>query len=810
MMRSISLLLALLMLLPSLAAAELIDGQAAFKSWSGYWWSFNGGALSNGYSRWTDEPAPIEKYELYVNGAYPGDATRWEDTYHYDPAAPNWFGLCHAWAAAATVENIPFVPSVIGGVLFRIGDKKGLITLAHDNDVNLAVRGTNSPVDFHVFLLKYLHENRRAFVADLGGADETWFYPIYRFSMDITSGSGYKDVKCYIWYADDRVDADFCGTVEMPSYFEYRLTVNSAGEITGGSWQGNSVYQHPKSLFYPLETASTNPYIDYETIKSIALSRDDELESDNPVRLPEGEQVLISLNDDAYYVDCAAGDLLSLDFDRIDADDPYSHIVVTAPDGKVVLDEYLREKLSLRYTAAVAGRYVVSITRTSYDKAGICRVTCAVRSNRDRCQPSLRSGSAWNGFALTNTGTTAVENVAVVACNSDGTPQRTLLSPRTWQPGERYLATLSMFPLPLHVKNAARALKITNGAALQQVYIGGEWGKNMSGFGSNDPGAAALVIPDTSSMYDAGKAVDFGVVNISSGSHDVIFDLYNAAGESVGTRTVSVPPYTTVQYGEGNNPFHTNIDNAWYLIHTDAPVLRGYINWRYGGTKYESLAALGDSATSLIMPHVAVDSSWNTKVTVINPAAVSTTVTFNLLTGGVYASEQLQLAPHEKRTLLLGGDIFTAVSRPVLGTTALAVQATEPVCGYVSYETAEGLTRVPLLAPRLHASVLTVPHIASDSYWWTGVALCNPGQGAVDVTIIAYDDSGEPIAGGVVQRRIERQSKDVFAVRSLFPAMVLDKTPAWLRIESSGVIAGLVLYGGVDNNVVTGCPLTAP
>lgn len=798
------LICSVFLLLPLLSHAEIIEAEADFTAWSGYWWSTNGGGLANGYGL-TGEPAPLEKYEQYTLGGYPHNATLWELQNHYDPAAPSWFGQCHAWASAAVYENIDFVPTVINHILYRVGDKKGLLTAAHHDDP--AVRVAGDPVSFHSFLLTYILENGRGFVADLGSPDEAWFYPIYRFSMDVTKSSSALFVKCYIWYADDRVDPDYLGTNEKIAYYEYRLDLNSNGEIVTGAWTGVSVNNHPKSEFYPLSPQAANPYIDYETIKQIATTRDDELESDQVVRLDQGQRTLVLLNKDEYFIDCKEGELLRIDLKRLDRDSQRTQVVLRDDTGNVWYDALLDDSSSIKVVAPVDSRFDLTFSRPNYDEPGIYQVECEVSSPLDVLQPSLRRGSAWNGFAITNASDIAINDVSLVSCDAEGRPLMTLIDPVTFNPGEKKIFNLSTFAIPLHEQGQAYSLRLTHGNKLQSLFLGGDWQQNMSGFGPDMPVSSRIVIPDTSSMFDALKAVNFGVTNRSQVALPVEFKLYNAQGTSMGSRTEVLSPLSIENYSETSNPFNTSINDGWYVVNAPSQSLQGFTSWRSGLQQYESLPGLSDFGTIFSVPHLAVDVNWNTYITLINMSDQPNTVTCRLLQGGIYAEDQVILAPHQKRLLPMGEQLFATIPASVLNASALELLSTAEMTGYFTYQADQSNARIPLLAPRLFSTSLTIPHVASDDYWWTGIALINLSTKDTAYTLTSYDSNGQKIYGGSVTRSIMRQSKDVFALNSVFTAVDV-KNIAWIKIESiQQQVAGIVLYGGMPIDVVTGCVL---
>lgn len=794
------LICSVFLLLPLLSHAKTIEAEADFTAWSGYWWSTNGGGLANGYGSW-GEPAPLEKFEQLTLGHYPDQATNWELENHYDPGAPDWFGQCHAWASAAATENIDIVPSVIDHILFRVGDKKGLLTASHHDDP--AVRVAGDAVSFHAFLLKYILQARRGFVADLGGTGEAWFYPIYRFSMNISETSSTQIVRCQIWYADDQVKPDFQGTVEHSASYEYQLDLNAAGEIVSGQWLGASVNNHPKSAFYPLSPQAANPYIDYSTIKYVATHRDDELESPHSVRLPQGIHTLVSLDEDSYYIDCLAGDLLLLNFTQMDDVSELANIVLKDDQGTIWYDAPLDGTAAIRIPVTTDSRFTLTVSRSDYMNSGIYQLQCEVSSPQDVIQPSLRKGSAWNGFALTNASNHAVKDVSVVSCDDQGRPLSTFLGPVDLLPGEKKMFTLSSFSVPLHEQGQSDTLRIVHGADLQTVFLGGDWQLNMSGFGPDTPVVSRFVIPDTSSMFDVLKAIDFGILNRGRQSQSLTLHLYSQQGFSLGSRSEVISPLTVKTYSESNNPFSASIDNGWYLVDGSSVSLQGFTNWRKGLQQYESMPGLSDFGTMFSVPHLAVDTVWNTQLTLINTTSQFNSVTCHLLQDGIYAEESIILAPYEKCVLTLGKELFASISPADLSQSALEIRSAGEMTGYFTYQEAQANARIPLVASRCIANSLIVPHVASDDYWWTGIALSNLTTQSTQLTLTPYNASGQPLSAAAVSRTINRQSKDVFALRSVFVPSVLAEM-AWLEIDSTVPVNGLVLYGGAPGDVVSG------
>jgi hypothetical protein len=134
--------------------------------WSGSWWPFSTGKLSQGYhgdDNFTyDEDtedftpvdgiddhdlAPLRKYDLFVerrHGENPGaaylelkgDGDGFEhhiygakkQEYDDEGISYGWWGHCNGWAAAAIMEREPYAPITAEGIRFDVADLKGLLT----------------------------------------------------------------------------------------------------------------------------------------------------------------------------------------------------------------------------------------------------------------------------------------------------------------------------------------------------------------------------------------------------------------------------------------------------------------------------------------------------------------------------------------------------------------------------------------------------------------------------------------------------------------------------------------------------------
>src|SRR5436190_476894 len=126
----------LIPLLVFFAAAAPVGAQQAEEAtadivpWSGWWWPAAAGHLVRGYHY--GDPGALVKHDQ-VTGK---QAAEWEKStpYHFDLGGPDWWGHCHAWAAASILEPEPHREVTQELTTFHIGDLKGLLSEAHFAD----------------------------------------------------------------------------------------------------------------------------------------------------------------------------------------------------------------------------------------------------------------------------------------------------------------------------------------------------------------------------------------------------------------------------------------------------------------------------------------------------------------------------------------------------------------------------------------------------------------------------------------------------------------------------------------------------
>lgn len=219
---------------------------------------------------------------------------------------PTWYGICHAWAAAAIMEPEPKCNVEKNGVLFRPYDIKALMSQVYDGaEINVVFTGARfdgpdypankdkygryknpsrldvGPGFFHLSVANILGKHKKSFIVDVASDSEVWNQPLRSYKVlqmelvDIKDaslqyfGTDYypfnKDAK-YLAYTElalswiDESDEDgeliATGRVDKSTttrVYKYFLEMDAAHKIIGGEWLHNSRYNHPDFLWFPTE-----------------------------------------------------------------------------------------------------------------------------------------------------------------------------------------------------------------------------------------------------------------------------------------------------------------------------------------------------------------------------------------------------------------------------------------------------------------------------------------------------------------------------------------------------------------------------
>ena len=791
--------------------------EASSRPWSGYWWPYAYGGLGTGFD-YRGKPAPLEKYNLHMTGRTSGTALDWYLRVNYDPGAPGWYGLCAYWARAACFEDIDILPSSENNLIFRIGDKKGLLTLAHNSDTGESGDATEQPEVFHLWLLNYIRDEKKAFVADLDSGPEVWSYAIYKYDMETSRSGNVESVRVTVYYADDHVDPDFRGTQTRSSTYTYDLFLDGTGAITGGQWTGLSIARHPSGLAFPLVVNTYLPGLDYQEVLRLARSKDDFLEKGSEiVEIDPGKYNLILLDEDAYRVPAVSGDILSVQIEKEPGSLQDIDVVVQDGNGAEVRRAIVSESKPMDILiTSTAPPYVIRLTQADYADPNIYVLKADVKRSYNRDVPYIpKANEWWSGFALTNPGSVGVDRVTVTTRDRQGAPIQTVLGtvlePLRLGPGEKRLFLFDDFPVRPHELSETTRLTLTADGPVEFLNLFGAENRSLATFVLGDAPDSRLVIPDTALHMSPGVKMFGGVKNDSFEETQVTLRLYSAAGIPLKEVSSAIAARGWLTIEPGFAPFYNSMPKSgWIEIQGNGVQPLSGFQYTSDPSGVETLFALPVGASKKIVPHVPEPGYWKTRVTLINPNDTDNPVKLHLARAGADGGEDLDivLASHQKQVLEIQ-DRFGKREGEPLYHSILEITGLYPLVGYFTYSTISGkdYASYPLLDETHFKSMLSLPHYpGDDGYWWTGVVVCNPsGVAAVTVRMEPYDHNGNLLEGSVISVNLPPGAYDVFEVASRFGESAPGISFIKFRTEGdSDVIGGFYLYGDSGNRILSG------
>ena len=787
--------------------------QAASVPWSGYWWPVMQGGLGTG-GDYRGHPAPLEKYHLYTDGVMTGEALNQYLNIAYDPTAPAWYGLCLHWARAACFEPGNILPSSNDNIVFRVGDKKGLLTLAHHADIVEKDDGS-WPETFHYWLLHYIKDQQKAFTADLWAGAEVWSYPVYQYEMQISGGGAVQSVWVKIYFADDFVHPDFMGTRVSTNQYTYDLFLDGNGAITGGQWTGVSVIDHPESLSVPLGVGTGFPGLDYQQVVRLAATSDDFLEQGNrSVDIGPGTYNLILLDEDVYRIPVRTGDLFSLRIEKqAGSAQDIEAVLMDGGNNPVWHDSITDQHSADELFIAAAPPYTIQLTQAENYTTDPNIYTLALDLKKTFGQdiPYIPKSGGWSGFALTNPTDAEVDGVILASRDAEGVPIQTLLGPLRLAPGEKQRFFFSDFDIPLHELIRTERLTLMADGPVSLLNLIGNGDQSLAAVVQGDARGNRLVIPDTAPAMTPGVRMLGGVRNESLEDTPVKLSLYAATGELQDEVIETLAPSGYLTVKPGSYPFYNMPASGWIEVQADVTADLNGFQYLSNAAGVEAMFALPVESAAKIVPHIARPDYWVTTVTLINPGNTENRVNLHpaLAGGDVSRDYNIVLAAHEKRTMEIQ-DLFGAVAGDPLYHSILEITGEYPLTGYYAYHRigVNEYAALPLLDESDFKPVLYLSHYAGNNggFWWTGVVVCNPSTVSERVRVEPYDAGGQLLENAVQNLDLNAGAYDVMDVQMRFGEAAADISYIVFRASGeTGGIGGFYLYGNRRNtNILSG------
>lgn len=721
--------------------------------WSGYWWPRDTGELVLGYSA---DPAPLEKYDAYLNGYFPATATLEGLESEYDPDAYPWIGHCDDWAAASVLAPEPTEAGDLLGIPFKVGDKKALLTLLYSENQNQAIYGTryegngSDPADihpggengFHQTLIRYIKTQGEPIILDLDPGPQIWNYPAFAYEMEWTDQGDLRHVTCTVWLADDNVHPDFVGTASFTESYTYVLELDENGQLldSPGYWEKESADFHPDFLWYP-KLAPDEPSLETTAVEDILASTqtgsDDRFEPNNQ---PEAAWSVPELKADRFYW-ASAQDPDWYEVHLSQGDDfiafalsPISELDFQILHQEEAIGESFHHGAGLEEVPRT-GAYQIGISSQTQDYYNVEFFSSPARR---LCHTPMTGG--WQtDLNLINPETMQ----KALRFNLFGEHGERIAKQVHWI-GPGALARFSLNGLYSPEEGAAgRGLKVLNidGEYPPFGFFSYRQDRQRVHLPLTQSGSTRLWVPHITPGKDWWTGLALGA---DAREAAVTLRICSAQGRIIGTKALALGPgerHVSLISDLWEDGFPSGA--AWMECLSDAPI-QGYLLWgntadpRDPGLAGIPLLQAEHQDSILYLPHVAVTKGWWTGMGLINPNEQMAGLTVK-----GYGREGEQLAQQELSIPAYGSWVG---SLPELFENASDIAWAEisgqlPVAGFaIMGQQGDHLAGFPLFTRGQAGQKLWLKSLSPDG--WTGLALLNPFEQKADVWAYAYDEQG--------------------------------------------------------------------
>ena len=801
-MRNRSLIILITVLSVFFFQAELrcATHEADYRPWSGYWWPTGKGGLVNG-SDYRGHPAPVEKYDYVTSGTYNGPATAYGKKYYYNPDAESWYGFCWNWAAASIMETEPVNPGIYKGTLFRVGDKKALLTVAYtDASYVPATSGgysVNSPEGFHGVLYEYIQIQGTPIVMDLGTDGEHWNFPVFKFTQESSTSGNRIHYETRIYYASDGVGPDYVGTLVKSKVYYYYFVLNG-NEIVESGWEKESENGPPLKAYEILGPACMNPGIDYYEVRRIAEKDDDEFEGndsqENAATISSGGYSLLGITDDWFKIDLKKGDRVEITgfADGLDID------MKAYPMGGEL--HFESEGASTVIEANEDGPCYLELVRSGGYGEVFYQLFIKQVLGYQGIFPLDPTGSWVNGIALLSPDMES-GRIIISQIGRDGLPQGKSCLKSDLFGGLSGIVD-EEFDLSIPEKGYIRIDSDEPLWGLQSVTYG-DWDLLGSGLVPGNNAASELFYPE---IADGDWTTYFGMINIGDQPAEITRRAYGAEGELLGSDTITLKAGEKIEDSTGSiEILRSGARSMSATAGSGTNSLIGYIKFYnpfYLSPGKALISLDSEQTTELVIPHIASNNRWQTGIAVMNTGDRASSVTFsaydedgNLL--GVWED----VIRAKQNVVGIPAYFFPSVQSEEIASIRIVSRDEQPLCGLVLYASRNGwqLAGMPIRAAS--ASIEYIPYIADQESWGTGIGLINAGDMETDILCSLFSPEGDLLASKNMY--MAPNQRLCSTIRNLFGGIF--ESAGYVSVESTGSpISGIYLTGSIDGYKLMG------
>ena len=782
-----------------IASAE--THSASYIPWSGYWWPFvNGGLVTgNGYK---GNPSPLAKYDYVTSGTYYGPVSSYGSKY-YNPSARSWEGMCFGWSMAAILESEPRHKGYYNGTLFRVGDKKGLLTAKYDG----AIYNTypiNSPLDFHQLLERFIRDEQTPVIIDLGTDGEIWNYPVYKYTTDYTTAGVVRHYTTTISFASDGVFPDYVGTATLEETYYYYIKTDPFGEeILESGWEGTSIDEPPVNGFEPLGTACRIPDLDLEVLDSIAGADDDGYENndnmDAAALVSNGSYSLIAADQDWFRVPMKTGDLLKISLDYQDEEGALD-ITCSRDTNEVIFSN--TDSGTYEIIALQDGDYYLQIT--PYDT-----------SNEEEYTLNLKQTLSQQGVFPVNPAGSWVNGISLL--DAIGSPNRRLVTLMD-KNGFAFQGTEFLNDDPYRVGGLENSyglgstgsgyILVDSDMPVLGVHAIAAPGGLLMGSNllSTENAAESLYYPYTPKVGNIQTWIGF--INVGDETEIVVREAYDSNGNLIMSDEITLGPGAKFE----QDTFYIGIisSNTKSLkIYTKSgrDTLIGY--YRLHNTAYDQkgwavIPLQQPSSSEICVPQVASNNLWETRFHLMNTGITDSVIMATAFDeGGNYLTENVLVLYGMQQTSISTPELFPGISSEDIASVRLKTSNGDPVSGMVMYErkNQSQFTGIPFQTEL--RSEWTLPHLAFSGTWTTCLGLMNAGGLDSDTSFRLYDARGDLIA--TEKRYLDTNQQSAVNLIRMFSKDLL-QSAAYMKItsENDQPLVGIFFYATTDGMQLTG------
>ena len=775
---------------------------ASYTPWSGYWWPFTQGGLANG-SGYHRQPSPLSKYDYVTSGTYRGTAQGYGNEHYYDPAALSWEGMCFCWSAAAILEEEPVHKGYYNGTLFRVGDKKGLLTVKYDGTI-FNKYPILTPLDFHQLLETFIRDQQTPVIIDLGTNGEIWNFPVYEYETEYSVSGSVRHYTTTIYYASDGVHPDFVGTITMSTTYYYYIKTDPLGEIIDSGWEGSSIIEPPVNGFEPLGTVSRNPGIDNDILREIVEADDDVYEENDTVddsyTLLNGTYALIAADDDFFDIPLNVGDSLKVELEYQENSDALNFTCYGPSNGIVFSGT---NPGTFEFEAVEGGDYRIELIPTAPESEQEYTLWVKQSLEHQGVFP-INPGGLWvNGIGVLDNNETQ-NRILMTLIEKSGLPFQgvNISTDKYYQKG----SVENSYGL---MTTGSGYIVIDSDLPTMGVHSAG----TASGFlmGSNllstENARNTLFFPYTPKF--GGYDTYLGIINIGDQTETVVREGFDENGNLLLSGEITLDPGEKSESDTSSiGMISSSTKSMRAYAKSGRDVLLGYYKMNNPVLDQKGWAVIPlneSSASELIIPHVASNNDWDTGIYMMNAGLLDSAVEIvGYSAEGNQVAENAIVLNEMQQTTLRISTLFSGINPATVASIRIRSLGDEPLSGIVLFEqkNKSQFTGLPLQSEM--RTTWAVPHLAVLGDWNTCLGIVNMGESDSDTTFRIFGGENQLLLQEE-SRLIAPHERMAFNLKNMFSKELLENA-AYLTItsENDQPLIGFFLYATIKDQQLMG------